>query len=125
MIWRIVEADNNCLFNSISLLVEGKKNPKVLREYIVKWINADETYNEAILGMSKKDYSKWILNPEKWGGEIEIVILSDYFEVQICVIYIEALTYKVYGESYAKRIYLLYDGLHYDPITRNYMEEAD
>ena len=39
------------------------------------------------------------------------------------MIAVESLTYKCYGSG-TERIYLLYDGIHYDCISKNYSEEA-
>ena len=64
------------------------------------------------------------MNPEKWGGEIEVVILADFFKIQICIVSVEALTFKVYGEQYSEWIYLLYDGIHYDSLAWNFAEEG-
>jgi ubiquitin thioesterase OTU1 len=33
-------------------------------------VSDPETYNEAFLGKPNEEYSQWILDPEKWGGEI-------------------------------------------------------
>ena len=123
MVRRPVPSDNSCLFNSISLLVEGEKKPDLLRQKVAERIRADETYSEAILGKSKSDYCTWILNPDKWGGEIELTILAGHYKVQIIVIYVEGLTHRSYGAG-ETCIYLMYDGIHYDPIARNMFEDA-
>ena len=77
-----------------------------------------------MLGKSKYEYCSWIMKPETWGGEIEISILAEHFSAEICVIAIESMTYKIYGEGGSKRIFLLYDGIHYDAITRNFQEDG-
>ena len=35
-----------------------------------------ETYSEAFLGRPNADYCRWILDKDKWGGAIELSILS-------------------------------------------------
>ena len=35
-----------------------------------------ETYSEAFLGRPNADYCRWILGMDKWGGAIELSILS-------------------------------------------------
>ena len=77
-----------------------------------------------MLGKSKYEYCSWIMKPETWGGEIEITILAEHFQVEICVIAIESLTYKVYGLGGQTRIFLLYDGIHYDAITKNFIQDG-
>ena len=36
------------------------------------------TYNEAFLGKKPQEYASWIKDPSKWGGAIELSILSKY-----------------------------------------------
>lgn len=35
-----------------------------------------QVYNEAFLGKPPQEYAKWIQDPSKWGGAIELSILS-------------------------------------------------
>lgn len=51
------------------------------------------------------------------------MLLSKYYSVQICVIYIQIQQHKLYGEEFSEWIYLLYDGIHYDAISRNACDE--
>ena len=47
------------------------------REVIAQTVLADTaTYNEAFLGKSPTEYAKWIKDSSKWGGAIELSILS-------------------------------------------------
>jgi len=124
MIRRSIPSDNSCLFNAISLCIEGSQKPDLLRRKIVERIRRDSTYSEAILGKPVEEYCSWIMNPEKWGGEIELVILADFYKTEISVVSVESLVSKDYGLGAQNRIYLLYDGIHYDPMTRNFAEEA-
>lgn len=42
-------------------------------------VKADrERYNEAFLGKPVEEYARWILDPSKWGGAIELSILSKW-----------------------------------------------
>ena len=129
MIRRVIDSDNSCLFNSIGLCMFGSKDEqKALRSVIKEEIQENkETYNEAILDKPVDEYINWILKSTSWGGGIELMILSNYFKIEICVIDVETLSHVVYGEGNdrEKRIYLLYSGIHYDSITRNIFEEAD
>lgn len=34
------------------------------------------TYNDGFLGKSNEEYQKWIVDPKKWGGAIELSIFS-------------------------------------------------
>ncbi len=48
------------------------------RRYLVaREVSLDpHTYNEAVLGMSNTAYCHWIINPNNWGGGIELSILA-------------------------------------------------
>jgi len=63
------------------------------------------------------------MKDSSWGGEIELSILSDYYECQFCVFSIETCKSRLYGTQYPKRIYLLYEGIHYDIIVRAIAED--
>jgi ubiquitin thioesterase OTU1 len=118
----IISADNSCLFNALGYLMVRDKHKMgtIYRQAIADEIRRDaETYSDDILGMEVEDYIKWILNPEKWGGEIEMNILSKYFQMEIAAVDVETGKLYVYGETgnYSSRVYLLYDGIHYDAIV--------
>ena len=47
------------------------------RRVIAEAVKKDpEQYNEAFLGKSNAEYQRWILDSQKWGGAIELSILS-------------------------------------------------
>lgn len=75
-------------------------------------------YNEAILGRPNKDYVNWIKKPESWGGGIELSIMAEFYGVQISVVDTQSLNISCFGEdhNFAQRIFLIYDGIHYDPL---------
>ncbi|CAM9336191.1 unnamed protein product [Chrysoparadoxa australica] len=119
---RIVHADNSCLFTALAFLLrgdraEGSKLRKVISEAV---LGDTELYSDAMLGKPPQEYSDWIMNSESWGGELELFILSKYFQAEIAAV--EVSTGNVYtygeGEGHANRCYLLYDGAHYDPLCQ-------
>ena len=105
-------------------------------------------YSEVLLGKPNAEYCQWILKGESWGGAIEVSILSKYYAVEIdvvgkrmvcprgvvvqsrcqrhshCVFVSPTDTQSGridrFGEDmeYPKRIFLLYDGIHYDPLGK-------
>lgn len=90
-----------------------------LRDVISQQISNDkETYNEAILGKSNPEYCEWIKKPSSWGGAIEVAILSGYYGIEIDVVDIRNDLIQRFGEDqqYGMRVFLLYDGIHYDPL---------
>ena len=49
------------------------------RKVIADAVLADSsTYNEAFLGKKPQEYASWIKDSSKWGGAIELSILSKY-----------------------------------------------
>jgi ubiquitin thioesterase OTU1 len=75
-------------------------------------------FNEAILGKKNLDYCKWIKDAKSWGGSIEIMILSKYYKCEICVLDIRSGRIDRFGEdcSYPSRVFIVYDGIHFDPL---------
>ncbi|XP_070558327.1 ubiquitin thioesterase OTU1-like [Ptychodera flava] len=119
-----VDADNSCLFTSISLLLEeGDAAPGravELRKLIASVVSNDpSTYNAAFLGRDNDEYCAWILSDESWGGAIEISILSKFYGVEIDVVDIQSCSISRFGESdnYPNRLLVLYSGIHYDPLV--------
>ncbi|XP_002739949.1 ubiquitin thioesterase OTU1-like [Saccoglossus kowalevskii] len=124
-----VPADNSCLFTSVSFLMEAPEistgRARDLRHLIARIVSSDPVkYNSAFLGKDTHDYSAWILSDETWGGAIEISILSKVYSVEIAVADIQTVRVDRFGEAmnYKKRIILIYDGIHYDPLA---METGD
>ena len=128
-----ISRDNQCLFQAILFLAsEGapESTASDLRKTIAEAIMRDpQAFSEVHLGMPRTDYCTWIQNASNWGGETEIVLLSEHFNVEIQVIVMgETPTSLVYGEILAGqrhhtgrarsgRIFLLYSGQHYDAIV--------
>lgn len=90
-----------------------------LREVIAQHVSNDKgTYNEAMLGRPNPEYCEWIRKPASWGGAIEVSILSNYYGVEIDVVDITNALINRFGEDreYGMRVFLLFDGIHYDPL---------
>lgn len=51
-----------------------------------------EEYTEAVLGSSPQEYSRSIRDPDRWGGGIELSILSSIFDIQICTYDVQVRT---------------------------------
>ncbi|XP_054167477.1 ubiquitin thioesterase OTU1-like [Oppia nitens] len=120
---RVVAANNSCLFISVYFALSGGEyNDTIgsaLRQIIADTVAADPmTYNEAFLGKQNREYCTWILNEDHWGGAIELSILSKYYGIEIVAIDTQNVRLNRFGEdmSYSQRIFLIYDGIHYDPL---------
>lgn len=96
-----------------------------MRDVIANAVAADlEEYSEALLGRPNAEYCKWILKPDSWGGAIELSILSKFYGLEIAVIDSINAIINRFGEDqhYAQRVFLIFDGIHYDPL---YLEPLD
>lgn len=82
-----------------------------------------------ILEMPPLQYINWILQSTNWGGEVENVILANHLNCIIHVYDIRTCLRHSYGAEdeksfyneeegnlQKKHIFLLYDGVHYDPL---------
>ena len=124
---RQVDSDNSCLFNSIAYLCDrsnfNESSGLKMRQIIIDEIRQNPNkYNESYLDKSNDEYIEYILKPDNWGGAIELQILSEYFKTEIASIDIKSLRIDCYGETnnYDKRIYVIYNGIHYDPLVMTY-----
>ena len=128
---REVPADNSCLFYSVFFALNGYLSEinyaeaKKFRADIAEIVLSNpEKYTEAFLGKLPSDYAVWIQCDTSWGGGIELAILSEIYQVEIAAVDIQTLRVDNYGqdEKYNTRIFLLYDGIHYDPM---YLDPAN
>ena len=120
---KVVPANNSCLFTSIDCVMNDGNvelsSARQMRELIAGVVMSDpDTFNSAFLGKSNSNYCKWIMNEESWGGAIEISVLSKYYNVEIDVVDTQSGRIDRFGEDkfYSKRVLVIYDGIHYDPL---------
>lgn len=77
-------SDNSCLFTAFGGALPQQIAPQKLRQMMAAYIQEHpEVYTEAVLGSSPDVYCVGILDPDRWGGGIELSILSTIFDVQI------------------------------------------
>jgi len=121
---RVIPSDNSCLFNSVAYALENRATDQAdeMRELIAGIVLSDPlTWNEAILGMGNGKYVQKIMQPDTWGGSIELSILAANYECEIAAWDVCSKRNNIFGQGcgYEKRIYLLYDGVHYDVMAQN------
>eukprot|EP01132_Coremiostelium_polycephalum_P002080 gene2080-2566_t len=126
---RYTDDDNSCLFSSVGYVLENKRRQKAseLRQIIANAVKSDPfTFNEGVLGQPTDGYYRWILNTKNWGGAIELSILSQHYRVEIAAFDISTKIMYCYGEDqhYSDRVYLIYDGIHYDALSICPIEEG-
>ncbi|KAH9818970.1 hypothetical protein DFH28DRAFT_1080312 [Melampsora americana] len=122
LILRLIPDDNSCLFNAIALCLErGQSNvSSKLRQIVAQAVRKDPLkWSEAVLGRDPELYISKILDKDVWGGAIEISILSEHYQTEICSIDVKTGRIDRFGESenYSNRIILIYSGIHYDTLT--------
>ncbi|CAK8698327.1 unnamed protein product [Clavelina lepadiformis] len=125
MIRKEVPADNSCLFYSVYFALNGYlserdySRAKKFRGDIANVVQSNPSkYTEAFLGKAPSEYSIWIQCDTSWGGGIELSILSEIYQIEIAAVDIQTLRVDNYGQDcdYKTRVFLLYDGIHYDPM---------
>lgn len=126
-----VPSNNSCLFISVHFcLTNGVVDDEIgksMRKIIAETVASDkERFDDAFLGKSNADYCKWILDDNHWGGAIELSILCKYYETEIVAIDVKNTLLNRFGEDsqYKQRMLLLYDGLHYDPLKFQPLDDS-
>jgi ubiquitin thioesterase OTU1 len=134
----VIDADNSCLFRAIGFClgydsgelrspadVDCAKFRNMVAEAVL--IQTDNVLcTEAMLGKIPQDYASWILHPDHWGGEIELSLLALATNTNIQIVDIESQTTLCYNSSAEeidkpksnRKIFLLFDGIHYDCLVR-------
>lgn len=116
---RVMPDDNSCLFRAVGAAVMGDMDTMVeLRSIIAGAIQSNPTeYTAAILGKKPDEYCRWIQNEDSWGGAIELKILSEYFNIEICSIDVQTLHMFQFNEGASTRCIVVYSGIHYDVLA--------
>ena len=121
LVRRVVADDNACLFNALTYAWAGARaDGAPLREAVAASIRKDPvTFNEGFLGKSPEAYCRWILDPDHWGGAIELFALAAHLGVEIAAYDATSNREDVYGqgEGHAHLVMLVYDGIHYDALA--------
>lgn len=119
VVLRIMPDDNSCLFRAFNSAYFGAMdNMHELRSVVAQTIQAQpDQYSAAVLEKSSDDYCRWIQSEEAWGGAIEMNILSQHFDIEICSIDVQSLRIDRFNEGALKRCVLVYSGIHYDVIA--------
>ncbi|CCJ28472.1 unnamed protein product [Pneumocystis jirovecii] len=119
VVLRVMENDNSCLFRAVGYLIMGKMDTaNELRSLVAQAIQNDPiTYSDVILGRSRDEYCKWINKTNSWGGAIEISILANHFDIEICSIDVATGRADRFGEGRPMCGFIVYSGIHYDAIA--------
>jgi len=79
--------DNSCLFHCFTYCCEDRgprdwDHAKVQRKRVSDFVDKDPKFCKAT-GYHREDYCKKILKAFNWGGAVEIMILSKFFDVEV------------------------------------------
>ena len=120
LVLRIMPDDNSCLFRAIaSAIMPGLDTMNELRSVVAQTIQANsDVYSKAVLdNKDPDDYCRWIQTEDAWGGQIELNIISNHFDIEICSIDVQTLRIDRYNEGRPKHCIVVYSGIHYDTIA--------
>ena len=94
---RIMASDNSCLFRAASYLFsQDRAGGTALRRVVADAVLADpERFSEVVLGKTPEEYAAWILLEDSWGGAIELAILSEKHQTEICAVDVQTQVRKL------------------------------
>lgn len=120
MVLRVMPDDNSCMFRALSSAVLGSALDGMteLRSVVVQTIQAQPSlYTEGMLEKKPAEYCRWIQREDSWGGGIELSILSQHFDIEICSINVQDCRVDKFNEGKPTRCILVYSGIHYDVLA--------
>ncbi|TVY77929.1 Ubiquitin thioesterase OTU1 [Fusarium oxysporum f. sp. cubense] len=118
LLLRVMPSDNSCLFTAFGGALQDQIPAQRLRRMMADYIvEHPEDYSEAVLGSPPSQYCRSIQDPDRWGGGIELSILSSIFDIQICTFDVQAQNLINFGENKRDRCILVYSGIHYDRVA--------
>ena len=117
MLLRVMPDDNSCLFRALSAAVLGSALDGMteLRSVVAQTIQSQpDLYTKGLLEKEPAEYCKWIQREDSWGGGIELSILSQHFDIEICSLNVQDLRVDRFNEGRGTRCIVVYSGIHYD-----------
>lgn len=82
---RVMPDDNSCMFTAFGGVIQRADPAPTLRREVGEYILAHpEKYTKVILEMEPQRYAQTMLSPDRWGGAIELGVLSDIYDIEIC-----------------------------------------
>lgn len=118
---RYVPADNSCLFHSCAYILKNRSRTDglALRQQCAEYVlNHPQKIKEST-GEDPTTYAQWILQPNNWGGYVELSILSELYKTEIIALDLESTTVIRCGSehNYPLRGFVVFTGQHYDAIA--------
>jgi len=122
LVLRVMPDDNSCLFRAFgtAVLPGDDLTMHELRSLVAASIQAQPNiFDQVVLEQKPDDYCRWIQTDDAWGGAIEMGILAQHFEIEICSIDVQSLRCDKFNEGASNRCILAYSGIHYDTIVQS------
>lgn len=119
LVLRVMPDDNSCLFRAFgSAALGGVDSVVELRSMVADAIQAaPHLWNELMLGKPPDEYCRWIKAEHSWGGFIELNLLAEHFDMEVCSIDVQTLRVDCYNSGRPRRCIIVYSGIHYDTIA--------
>ena len=120
LVLRIMPDDNSCMFRALGSAVLGSSLDSMneLRSIVAQTIQTQpDLYTSGLLEKAPDEYCRWIQREDSWGGGIELSILSQYFDIEICSINVQDGGIDRFNEGKHSRCILVYSGIHYDVLA--------
>ncbi|KAI1080266.1 OTU-domain-containing protein [Whalleya microplaca] len=133
LVLRVMPDDNSCLFTAVGGALRGLPpspdgyTPQQLRRIVVDHIRSNPAkFSAVVLEKSPEAYCARMLQPDTWGGAIELGIISELFNLEICVVDVKTNNVIRYGEGqHELRCILVYSNVHYDRVAEIFVEEQE
>lgn len=95
--------DNSCMFTAFGGVLQRADPAPTLRREVAEYILAHpEKFDKVVLEMDPQQYARTIQSPDRWGGAIELSILSDIYDIEICSVDVKVgwfLPFSRYGSK--------------------------
>lgn len=96
LVLRVMPDDNSCLFRAFgtAVLPGDDLSMTELRALVASRIQAEpDVFTQVVLEQKPDDYCRWIQTEDAWGGAIEMGILAQHFEIEICSIDVQVFVH--------------------------------
>lgn len=126
--------DNSCMYTAMMPIIRNSAQERgidvstagALRQVIGQQIlSQPDTYTALVLEKAPSAYVNNLLNPQSWGGSIELNVLSELFDIEICIVSVSSGSVIYQGEGqHERRCVILWSGIHYDRVVETLFSGA-
>jgi len=123
---KTVADDGNCLFASMAYIIDGTDSDErkmEMRWRIAELAMTDESVIDFLAGESREDHRDKIRRDGYWGGQIEVMLFARHYQLEVVVLDVPRDTLlRSPQEGQRGTVFLLYDGIHYDPLRLHFAD---